>query len=127
LRSRLEKSENSPADVGLPLLRRPAHSGTFDISWVEQRFDVSLDGIITGGRRDIDPVSGARFTATQQPILNDGYAKLNLAGNYRITQRVTAFARVENLLNQRYEEVLGYQAYKINARGGLRVRIGGGQ
>ena len=113
--------------MGLPLLRRPTHSGTFDISWVEQRFDVSLDGFIKGERRDIEPVSGARLTGTRQPFFNDGYAKLNLSGNYRITQRVTAFARVENLLNQRYEEVLGYPSYKINARGGLRLRIGGGQ
>ncbi len=125
LRSRLERANNTPREVGLLLLRRPAHSGTFDISWAEQRFDLSLDGSIIGKRRDLDPVSGARFTLANQPIFNDGYAKLNAAGTYRITQRVSAFARLENLLNQRYEEVLGFPAYKFNVRGGLRVRLGG--
>ena len=126
LRSRITRSNNSLNEIGLPLLRRPEHAGTFEISWVEYRFDLTVDGIITGERRDIDPVSGSRFTAANKPIFNDGYAKLNLAGTYRISNRVSAFARIENLLNQRYEEVLGYPAYKINIRGGLRLRIGGG-
>jgi outer membrane cobalamin receptor len=126
LRSRLERADSSSAEVGLQLLRRPRHSGSFEIGWVDNKFDVAFDGSLTGKRRDIDPVSGARFNASQQPIFSDGYAKLNAAGSYHFTHRVTAFARLENLLNQDYQEILGYPAYRLNFRAGLRLRIGGG-
>jgi vitamin B12 transporter len=126
LRSRLERANSASAEVGLQLLRRPRHSGTFELGWVDSKFDVSLDGSLVGRRRDIDPVSGARFRASQ-PIFNDGYEKVNLAGSYHFTNRVTAFARIENLLNQDYQEVLGFPAYRLNFRAGLRLRIGGGK
>jgi outer membrane cobalamin receptor len=37
------------------------------------------------------------------------------------------FGRIENLLNQDYEEVLGYPAYRLNFSAGMRFRIGGGK
>jgi vitamin B12 transporter len=126
LRTRLERADSASAEVGLQLLRRPRHSGSFELGWVDSRFDVSLDGSLVGRRRDIDPVSGARFNASR-PIFNDGYAKLNLAGSYHFSSRVTAFARLENLLNQDYQEVLGFPAYRLNFRAGLRLRLGGGK
>jgi outer membrane cobalamin receptor len=126
LRSRLERADSASSEVGQPLLRRPRHSGAFEIGWVDNRFDWSLEGSLVGRRRDIDPISGARFTAARQAIVNDGYAKLNAAGAYHFNNRLTAFARVENLLNQDYQEVLGYPAYRLNFQAGLRLRIGGG-
>jgi outer membrane cobalamin receptor len=126
LRSRLERAESvlNP-ELGLPLLRRPRHAGTIEASWVADRWDVSLDGSFIGRRRDIDPISGARFDAAGQAIYNEGYAKLNLAGSYRIASGLRTFARVENLLNQDYQEVLGFPAYRLNFSAGLRVQIGG--
>ena len=45
--------------------------------------------------------------------------------SYRLNLRASVFARIENLLNQNYQEVLGYPAYRLNFSAGLRVRIGG--
>jgi outer membrane cobalamin receptor len=126
LRSRLERADSSSAEVGLALLRRPRHSGAFEIGWIDSKFDVSVNGSLLGKRRDLDPVNGARFNASRQPLFNDGYAKLNATGSYHFTNRVTIFARVENLLNQDYQEILGFPAYRLNFRAGLRLRIGGG-
>jgi vitamin B12 transporter len=126
LRSRLERAQSvlNP-ELGLPLLRRPRHAGTIEASWVVERWDVTLDGSLVGRRRDLDPVSGARFDATGRPLFNEGYAKLNLAGSYRINRELRVFARIENLLNQDYQEVLGFPAYRLNFSAGLRVQIGG--
>jgi len=128
LRSRFERAANllNP-QIGLPLLRRPRHAGTLEASWVSERFDITLDGSLVGRRRDFDPVTGARFDAQGRVIFNDSYAKLNLSGAVRVNRQVTAFARVENLLNQEYQEVLGYPAYRLNFSAGLRVRVGGNQ
>jgi outer membrane cobalamin receptor len=128
LRSRLERAAGPVnRELGLPLLRRPRHSGSMEVSWIGERFDLTLDGSFVGKRRDFDPVTFAKFDPAGRPIFNDGYAKLNAAGSYRITRFVTAFARVENLLNRNYEEILGYTAYRLNFSAGLRIRAGGGK
>jgi outer membrane cobalamin receptor len=126
LRSRVDRDfREFGSEEGLSLLRRPRHSGAFEASWTGERLDLILDGSLVGKRRELDPVTGARFDLGNRPIFNDGYAKLNAAGVYRITRNVSAFARVENLLNQDYEEILGFPAYRLNFTAGVRLRIGG--
>jgi vitamin B12 transporter len=128
LSSRLDQSFNpTDKEVGLPLLRRPRHSGSLDITWAEQRYDLSVSGSFVGARRDIDPVSGARFDQNGKAIINRGYAKLNAAGSYHASKSVSLFARVENLLNQDYQEVRGFPAYRLNFVAGVRVKLGGGR
>ncbi|HJQ69809.1 MAG TPA: TonB-dependent receptor [Blastocatellia bacterium] len=125
LRSRVEQAEGaSNMEVGLPLLRRPRHSGSFEAVWTEESFDITVDGSLVGRRRDFDPVTFARFDAAGRAIFNDGYSKLNASGAYRLKSPLTLFARVENLLNQDYQEVFGFPAYRLNFTAGLRVRIG---
>ncbi len=125
LRSRLEEAagELNP-EVGLPLLRRPRHSGSFEAGWTQESFDITVNGSLVGRRRDFDPVTFARFDPFGRAIFNDGYAKLNASGSYRVKRPLTLFARIENLLNQDYEEILGFPAYRLNFTVGLRLRIG---
>ena len=126
LRSRLDRSfDPASQEVGLPLLRRPRHSGSLEINWTAQRYDLSMSGSFVGSRRDIDPLSGARFDQNGEAIFNSGYAKLNLAGSYKISRFGRLFGRVENLLNQDYQEVLGFPAYRLNFSAGIRVMVGG--
>lgn len=114
-------------EVGFPLLRRPRNSGTLNVAWIANKFELNLDGFFVGRRRDGDPVTFARFNTAGQPIYNDAYQRFDLAGTYRFTSRVAMFARIENLLNQEYEEVLGYPSYKLNFSAGMKFRIGGGK
>jgi outer membrane cobalamin receptor len=114
-------------EVGLPLYRRPRHSGSASVAFIGGRFDANLDGVFTGKRRDYDPAFFSRFDAQGRPIYNGGYTKLDLAGSYRLSPLVSLFGRIENLLNQDYEEVLGYPAYRLNFSAGMRFRIGGGK
>jgi outer membrane receptor protein involved in Fe transport len=114
-------------DVGLPLYRRPRHSGSASVAFIGEKFDANLDGVFTGKRRDYDPAYFSRFDSQGRPIYNGGYTKLDLAGSYRLNSSVSLFGRIENLLNQDYEEVLGYPAYRLNFSAGMRFRIGGGK
>lgn len=117
---------NNP-EVGLPLLRRPRNSGSASIAFIARSFDTTLDGVFIGRRRDYDPAYFSTFDSQGRPIYNGGYARLNLTGSYRLTSNVSLFGRVENLLNQDYQEVLGYPAYRMTFSTGLRFRIGGGR
>ncbi|MBX3278123.1 MAG: TonB-dependent receptor [Acidobacteria bacterium] len=106
-------------EAGRPLLRRPRHSGAFNAGWIGERWETTLTGLFVGPRRDINPLSFSRLA------INEGYARLDWAGAYRATPRATLFARIDNLLNRNYQEVLGYPAYRLNFSAGVRVRVGG--
>jgi outer membrane receptor protein involved in Fe transport len=114
-------------EIGLPLYRRPRNSGSASVAFTGERLSANLEGVFIGRRRDYDPAYFSRFDLQGRPIYNGGYTKLDLAGSYRLNSSVSLFARVENLLNQSYEEVLGYPAYKLNFSAGMRFRIGGGK
>ncbi|MEP7274494.1 MAG: TonB-dependent receptor, partial [Acidobacteriota bacterium] len=105
-------------EVGLRLLRRPRHSGSFNLAWTGERLNVDLSGYLIGERRDLDPVTFSRL------VMNSGYAKVDLAGTYRLTPQLSLFARIENLLNREYQEVLGFPAYRLNFSAGMRLRLG---
>ncbi|HWQ35363.1 MAG TPA: TonB-dependent receptor [Blastocatellia bacterium] len=117
--STLIAAREAVSEIGLPLLRRPKNAGALNAAWTGERFTLNLDAFLIGRRRDVDPVTFSRL------VYNSGYAKVDLAGSYRLTPRVAAFARIENLLNQDYQEALGYPAYRLNFSAGLRFRVGG--
>ena len=114
-------------EIGLPLFRRPRHSGSMSLAYSGEKFNANLDGVFIGKRRDFDPVYLSRFDPQGRPFYNGGYTKMDLAGSYRLNSFISLFGRIENLLNQDYEEVLGHPAYGLNFSAGMRFRIGGGK
>jgi len=103
---------------GSPLLRRPKHSATTLLSYLAARWGANLGGSFVGRRPDSDFESFNIFHAA-------GYARVDLGGWYAINSRFTAYANVENALNDHYNEVVGYPALTANFRAGVRFRIGG--
>lgn len=103
---------------GQPLLRRPKHSGNLLLTYLGSRWGANLGGTFVGRRADSD-FFGYNINHAA------GYARVDLGGWYAITSRVTAYANVENALNDHYNEVVGYPALTANFRAGLRFRIGG--
>ena len=105
---------------GSPLLRRPKHSGSLLLSYLGSRWAGNLGGSLVGRRPDSD------FFALPTPVDHAaGYARVDIGGWYAINSRVTAYANVENALDRRYNEVVGYPALPVNVRAGFRLRIGG--
>jgi outer membrane cobalamin receptor len=105
-------------DPGQPLLRRPKHSATTLISYLGTRWGANLGGSFVGRRSDSDFYGFGIDHAA-------GYVRADLGGWYAIHPRLTAYLNVENALDRRYNEVVGYPALPINFRAGLRFRIGG--
>ena len=104
--------------AGRPLLRRPKHSGSLLLTYVGSRWGANLGGSFVGRRTDSDFLGfGINHAA--------GYARVDLGGWRAINARITAYANVENALNDHYNEVVGYQALTANFRAGVRFRIGG--
>ncbi len=105
-------------DPGMPLLRRPKHSANLMANYLGTRWGANLGGSFVGRRPDSDFVDTLVNHAA-------GYARVDLGGWYAINSRVTAYANIDNLLNDHYNEVAGYPALTANFRAGVRFRIGG--
>jgi outer membrane cobalamin receptor len=105
-------------ETGNPLLRRPKHSATTLLSYLGTRWGANLGGSFVGRRPDSDFVDNLVTHAA-------GYARVDLGGWYAINSRITAYANLNNALNDHYNEVVGYPALTANFRAGFRFRIGG--
>jgi len=104
--------------AGKPLLRRPKHAGSLLVTYLGSRWGANLGGTFVGRRPDSDFLG---FGFTHAP----GYARVDLGGWYAINSRITAYANLENALNDHYNEVVGYPALTASFRAGIRFRIGG--
>jgi vitamin B12 transporter len=109
---------DSQYNPGQPLLRRPKHSATTLLSYLGSRWGANLGGSFVGRRPD-DDFDGFGINHAA------GYVRADLGGWYAVNSRITAYANVENALDRRYNEVVGYPALPVNFRAGLRFRIGG--
>ncbi|MCZ6605683.1 MAG: TonB-dependent receptor, partial [Alphaproteobacteria bacterium] len=57
-------------------------------------------------------------------VLLDNYFLLGMAASVKVQNSIEIFARGENLLDQNYQEVLGFGTPGISGFVGLRVNIG---
>ena len=103
---------------GRPLLRRPKHFGSLLLTYLGSRWGANLGGSFVGRRPDSDFF----FLGFDHAA---GYARVDLGGWYAINSRITAYANIENALNNHYNEVVGYPALTASFRAGMRFRIGG--
>jgi vitamin B12 transporter len=107
--------------VGAPLLRRPKQAGMLLATYTRQRWGGFL-GVTAIGQR---PDSDFLFGYIPPIYYAAGYARVDLGGWFAFNRHVTAYANLNNALNNHYNEVLGYPALRANFRAGLRFSFGG--
>ena len=102
------------------LLRRPKNRIDFTAVWrPSDKLMLSATGLYVGARVDGNrDFSVPRLTAVP-------YATFGMAGEYALTKNLTAFARIDNLADRRYEDPTGFQRPGIGAFGGVRVSLAG--
>ncbi|WP_263418181.1 TonB-dependent receptor [Terriglobus albidus] len=103
--------------------RRARNSGYFGLQYTRSRWNAQLSGTLVGLRDDSDFLSGTMLLPNQN--LGGAYQRLELTGEYRVSHHMTAYAEVQNLLNEHYSEAFGYRALPFNFRSGLRITLGG--
>jgi outer membrane cobalamin receptor len=109
-----------PFAVGDPLLRRPRHGASLDLTFA--RGALTAFGHV-GGRSqtlDVEPTYGTwggLFT-------NPGFSSVDVGASWRIARAVEVIGRVGNLFNRSYEETFGFPALGRNAMIGVRVAAG---
>ena len=100
-----------------PLRDRPRWRGGAGLEWRPKAATlIRLDQVWVGPRYDFAvPVPGQNVVG--------GYASSALSLSHRFTPLLEAFLRVENLLDARYEEFIGFRSPGLYVTGGLRVSL----
>ncbi|MDI1325311.1 MAG: TonB-dependent receptor [Brevundimonas sp.] len=95
--------------TGARLLRVPEQSGSATLGWTGER----LSGALTlRAEGDQDDAGGVR----------EAFVTANLNGSYALTDTVTLTARIENLADERYQQVFGYGETGRSGYVGIRLR-----
>lgn len=100
----------------LSILRRPRNKGSVSLVYSGvDRLEIEARATFVGARGDIRndfPYSRVRMPA---------YAKFDMRADYKISDNVAVFARVENLTNARYEEIRDYATPGRSFYAGLKT------
>jgi vitamin B12 transporter len=100
-------------------VRRPRHSANLVATGRHGRFSWGASGAWVGSRADVDFDS---FPA--QRVRLDDYLLASLRVGWEIVDGVEAFARAENVLDERYQDAVGYATAGRTVHAGLRLRFG---
>ncbi len=100
------------------LLRRPKTKASLAASWqATRRLRLAATLVYVGawvdGNRDF---SIPRLTASP-------YATVGVSGDYDLGHGLTVFARIDNLLDRRYQDPVGFDKPGIGAYGGVRLAL----
>ena len=114
----LKASENGVIEV-----RRPKHIGSFNATVFSQdeRFSGTLTLRYNGRQQDVtftDPTY-----ATSPVVTLKEYVLVNFNADYKITPNISVYGRIENLINEDYEEVFSFATPGRAAYGGVRVNF----
>ena len=101
------------SEIGQQLQRQPLNSGSVSLHLTPKRWTLIVGARFVGERGDEDFVFGVNR--------NSGYQSLFADGSYRATKHLEPFIRVQNALNEDYQEALGYSALSRTEIGGLRI------
>jgi vitamin B12 transporter len=99
------------------LLRRPRNSGSLD-AWHDfgRGLSAGTGVAFVAGRQDVDAATFATINA-------EDYTVVRIYGAWQVNARLAVKARIENLLNEHYEEVNGYPALGFGAFAGVEWKL----
>ena len=105
--------------TGEELLRRPGSKISMNVHFqVTDSLGLNLDLVQVGTRDDLD---FSAFPASRMELPE--YTLLNLAAGWQVTDRIRLNARIENVLDEEYQEVLGYGAPGLGAYAGIKLTL----
>jgi vitamin B12 transporter len=116
--------------TGKPLLRRPRHTFSFVANYARDRLNVNLAGYYTGWRDDSKFLFEYPFLFQSERVDNRDFFILNLAASYDVARdwgyvnKIQLWAKINNLLDERYQEAFGFSSPGFTMLAGLRVVFG---
>ncbi len=113
----LDAEENGREEV-----RRPRHIASGALTWAAPGDAASATLVVRhNGRALDDAFTDPSFVPVRVRL--DAYTLVNLNARVRLTERLGAFARVENLLGEEYEQVFSFVSPGRSAAVGIEARF----
>ena len=105
---------NMEKDVAY-LINRPENKLSASINWsVTDRLNLNLNGIFVDERYDYGWPDDKKLPS---------YTLLNIAASYEVSEALQLYGKIDNLLDEDYEEVSGYETHGIMPYIGLKYRF----
>lgn len=105
--------------AGQELVRRPRDLASLNVNYrfLDDAANVNLGVTYTGSQKDL-AFDEAYNTS---PVTLDGYTLVNIAASYQVTPSVQVYGRLDNLLDEKYEEVWTYGSLRRAGYLGMKV------
>lgn len=116
-----------PFEVGQPLIRRPRSSAGYNVTWTHGRLMLNSNASIRGAVLDLEPNLGS-FACEEIPPLqclfsNHGYVDANAGFAVNLPRGVQIYGRLNNFLDEYYEESFGFPALRLNFVSGVKLEL----
>lgn len=106
------------ADTGAELTRRPKDKTSVSAVWkATDKLTLSATALWVSSWYDFD-----RFGFVFAPIPSKPYKLVNLAANYKLNDNLTLFGRIDNLLDERYQNPIGFEKQGFGIYAGIRLK-----
>lgn len=100
-------------------LRRPRHQASINGTWqATDRLAIALDATYRG---HTDDLFFPPFPAASQRVRLDDYVLIRAATSYQVSEKLTFKLRAENLLDEDYEDIIGFGTPGIGIFAGLNL------
>jgi vitamin B12 transporter len=105
------RTDTLDGETGQLLVRRPPNKGSLSVSryFLEDRGLMSLDGQFVGDRTD----------SRDGSVILEDYMLFHFTGYFDAFDDARIFWRVENLFDERYEEITGFQTPPLSIYAGV--------
>jgi iron complex outermembrane receptor protein/vitamin B12 transporter len=115
--------------VGARPFRRPPHTGFFTASYSHSRVTLLFNSAYVSRSDDSDFLGGSDIDFGNSLLLpnrnlDHGYAKLDLAGSFRLRDWIGVYGQVENMTNNQHIAPIGYPSLPTSVRIGLKLQWG---
>ncbi|MCG2841621.1 TonB-dependent receptor [Sandaracinobacter sp. RS1-74] len=107
---------------GVEEVRRPKHVGSLNLTYrsLDERFSTTFTARYNGRQTDVAYTDPSWIPVR---VSLKEYVLVNLNAEYRLSEAFTLFGRVENLLDENYEEVFSFATPGRAVYGGVKARF----
>ena len=105
--------------LGEPLFRRAKHKANLDLNYkLCEKLQTHLNILVVGPRKD---QNFATFPV--ETVTLGEYAVVNLSADYQLQNNIKLFARIDNLFDKDYSEVLGFNTPGAGVYAGIKFEM----
>jgi vitamin B12 transporter len=99
-------------------IRRPRHIASLNLAWNPMdRLHINTNVQFNGSQTD------DFFGAETETVTLDSFTLVNLSANYDATKNLAIYMHLNNLLDEDYEEVYGYETLGFGLSAGFRYKL----